>query len=244
MAKTKPIVIQVRDLAFGDEFRRSNRHRKVYTVQVLHHLSTPPHAGKVLIVTNACKQLLAEPTDTVIHMNPPAATLPGTLVSRLPQFLDELSMEELRQKLHIRTQQLCQNTDISSHLVDLLTREVCVLQEKIHEREASERRSYLFHYIQRIKRAMLSQAINKDRRDAKYEMARTFLGQMLHQSRIDDEYAKKLVTWISQGGTGYLRDQLLTPIGYDGDYIVQFNAFTLIDDLGVNLREGKEGKNG
>lgn len=245
MDKTPPTLIPVQELAFGDQFRRSTKHRKVYTVQVLHHLSKSPHAGKVLIVTTECKQLIAEPTATVIHLNPPASRLSGALKSRLPHSLEELTTDQLRANLHTRTQQLCQNTEISAHLVDLLTREVTALQEEIHTREARERREYLFHAIQRLQRALTdTQSICKDSREAKYEQARTFLGQMLHKSRIDHEYALKLVTWISQGGTSYLRDQLLSPIGYDGDYIVQFNAFALIDSLGGNLREGKGVVNG
>lgn len=52
--------------------------------------------------------------------------------------LKELSTEDLRSKISKTTKQLCQNTSLSAHLVDLKIRELQLMQKELHQREAKQ----------------------------------------------------------------------------------------------------------
>lgn len=230
--KTKHAYILAASLKMGDEFKTHPRLRNKNLVHWTQEIHSGPMAGKILIMTRKQRPFFLHPDTELVHCNPSK----NTLTERLPQSLCSISAHELQEKLTLRTQQICQNTDLSSHLIDLLQQEIIQLQEEIHRRKNSSFDEVFLH-VHKLETLIKADAIEEGQgMTAKHHRAKELISLLLSRAHIQPQYAQQVLTWIADGGTRLLRDQLLKPLGYEDDRMRDFDAFVLLDDLRVQLR--------
>ncbi len=240
--KTEYGTIAAGKLAFGDEFKLYPAQKKWQLVQWTQLMQVGPFAGKIMVMTKEERPLFLDTDRQLIHHSQAIKPIPEVLTSRLPKNLEQMTEDELKQKLTLRTQQLCQNTELSSHLVDLLQQEVIVIQEELQERK-SKPFHQVFVYAQKLDKLM-----EKDVKDEgigitpKHERAKALLARLLTKAQSDAAYAANCLMWMEEGGASLLKHTLLSPLAYDDNNLTDFDAFVLIDDLGIFLREANKAK--
>lgn len=158
----------------------------------------------------------------------------------------QLTTEALQEKLTLRTQQLCQNHDLSSHLVDLVMREVQAIQDELYLRTNSDSRKWIFAQLAQLSELITVDAVMQSEHGHKHVKAQEYLNLMMNRAVNQEDFSLLLTQWLRAGGTASLRDQILPQIGYQNDYIPDFNVMVLIDDIGIQYREKmrKEESNG
>jgi hypothetical protein len=227
-------------LAFGDQFKIHSRLRVRHMVHWTQVIQSGPMSGKILVMTQKKRPFFLDPDSQVVHCNPQKSRLPESLQSRLPKSLELLSQQELQDRLLLRTKQICQDTDLSSHLVDLLTQEISLIQEELEARK-SRPFHQVFMYAKKLDKLMEKDIKSEGRGvTPKHERAKALLSHVLTKAQSNPEYASKCLTWMEAGGTRALKHDLLSPLGYDDEQMTDFDAFVLIDDLGIHLRQGKK----
>lgn len=236
--KTTPPLIAVSELRFGDQFKLSSRQHIVHLCQWIQPLMGPGE-GKILVMTSRKKPLVLLANQQLVLLNPPKEA-PKPIASRLPKDLKKLRETELHELLRLRTAQLCQNTDLSAHLVDLVQQEVSALQEELAVRK-NQRFSVVFTAFQELETSIKEDAIEEGAgMGASHHRARALCALVLSKAHRDAAYCAIVHDWVSAGKTSILRDHILRPIGLDTDQMTDFDAFVLLDDLGISLREKRK----
>jgi hypothetical protein len=150
--------------------------------------------------------------------------------------LTKLSYSELNNKLYEIREICINNTDLSAHLLDLKMQEMQAIHEEISSRKTQIKQEVL-QISQRLHNLISEDAIrNGMQMTAKHHKAKAFVDAMESRAMISSGYALSLILWSREGGTSVLRDNLLRPLLYNNDKMEHFNAFTLLDDCGIKLR--------
>jgi hypothetical protein len=102
-----------------------------------------------------------------------------------------------------------------------------------------------FRQLQRLKKLVIKQAAKEGSgMRPRHHRAYKLVDQIIDKASADLDYALEVKQWISKGSTVLLRDAILQPVGCDPNQLNDFNAFVLLDKLGISLRERKEAVNG
>lgn len=64
----------------------------------------------------------------------------------------------------------------------------------------------------------------------------TWLDMILNKAVTGHEVGQLFVQWAKDGGTSFLRDTVLHTLPFDNDHIPDFNAFVLLDEIGIIAR--------
>ncbi len=151
-----------------------------------------------------------------------------------------LTTKVLQEKLTLRTQQLCQNFELSAHLVDLVTREVQEIQKELYSRKNEDRRKWIFAQLAHLSELITVDAVMNSEYVYKHVKAQEFLNLMMNRAVNREDFADMLTKWLRFGGTALLRDKILPQLGYVNDYIPDFNVMVLLDDIGIEYRKNQE----
>lgn len=101
-----------------------------------------------------------------------------------------------------------------------------------------EVRKEVFRYAKKIESLIMKHALDGGKgAEYRHIRANDLLLLVLAKSMGNRPFGELFIQWCIKGGTSMLRDQILSQLDYNNDFIPDFNAFVLIDDLGIELRK-------
>jgi len=151
--------------------------------------------------------------------------------------LKNISTIELEKQL-LKIKQIClQNCELSAHILDLKIKEMKTIYDELESRK-NEIKKEVIDITGRLFTEIKADAY-KNRKDMedKHYLAIRFVEAMRGRAMAQMSYARFILMWAQFGNASALRDTLLKPLGYNNDLMDHFNAFVLLDDCAIRMRD-------
>lgn len=151
--------------------------------------------------------------------------------------LKNISTLELEKQLEEIKQICIQNCELSAHILDLKIKEMKTIHDELESRKGQIKKDVIDITGGLFTEIKADAYRNRKEMEAKHHLEIQFIQAMESRAMAQMGYARFLILWAEVGGTLALRENLLKPLGYNNDLMVHFNAFVLLDDCGMRMRD-------